>query len=127
MFANPARYLLFLASTLLLGSCAKDEACAVCDYYTGLSQQVVPQPGTNLGSYFTATKTYLLQERGDGYEVAGLQFRPDAEGRFLEEPDSASASVKGYIYLEVALRNDSLFFEVRRPGGFNEIFAGRRI
>lgn len=123
----PVRALFLLTMLLVVSACAKDESCTVCDYYTGLSQQVIPQPGSNLGLYFTATKTYLLQESGDGYEVAGWSFKPDAEGRFRDEPDAAGAAAKGYELLEVAIRNDSLFFEVRKQGGFSEIFAGGRI
>lgn len=127
MPATALRSIALFAAFLLTVSCAKEDPCTVCGYYTGLSQQVIPQPGTNLGLYFTATKTYLLQEQGKGFEVAGLAFTPDEAGMFRDEPDSATAAVKGYLLFEGAIRNDSLFFEVRRPGGFNEIFAGRRI
>lgn len=121
------RSLALIGILSLLVSCAKEDLCTVCGYYTGLSQQVIPQPGTNLGSYFTATKSYLLQEKGNGFEVAGMAFTPDESGMFRDEPDSIAATAKGYLLFEGAIRNDSLFFEVRRAGGFNEIFAGRRI
>jgi hypothetical protein len=117
----------FLAVLVVSGqSCNKGDICRPCGYYTGVSQKVDYLPGTTTGSYTTTTRTHEVWRSGDGYTTAGFHYKPDADGYFYDAPDEAGQAVKGYLTLEVILRNDSLYFDIRKPGGLSEVFEGRK-
>ncbi len=121
---------LFLMTTLILllnAGCTKEISCGVCGYYTGLSQKVDLLPGSPFGSYTTTTVTHEVWEAGGGYTTAGFIYKPDAEGYFYDAPDSLGLVTKGYLSLEVTIRNDSIQFEVHKPGGLSEIFDGIKV
>lgn len=118
--------LIVLTLTLLIG-CSRDPICRVCGYYTGLSQKVDLIPGTNIGSYSTATVTHEVWRSGNRYATAGFYYTLDKDGLFYDEPDAAGQLEKGYISLSVRLQNDSLHFDIRKPGGLSEVFEGRKV
>lgn len=121
------RTLLFLIFFIGLSSgCKKDPICRICGYYTGLSQKVDYIPGTTLGSYTTNTVTKQLWESGDGFTASGYYFKPDGNGEYTDFPTEAEQDIKGYVSLEVRVRNDTLWFNVQKPGGLSEVFEGRK-
>lgn len=116
----------FILLLLTVWSCNKGDICRPCGYYTGVSQKVDYLPGTTTGSYTTTTRTHEVWRSGNGYTTAGFYYEPDATGYFTDTTDEAGQAAKGYITLEVILRNDSLYFDIRKPGGLSEIFEGRK-
>jgi hypothetical protein len=121
------RILLFFVITLgLFAGCEKEPICRICGYYTGLSQKVDYIPGTTLGSYTTTTVTKELWRFEDGYTTSGFYFEPDEKGEYSDYPTEAEQEVKGYVSLEVKISQDTLWFNLQKPGGLSEIFEGRK-
>lgn len=121
------RTLLFLA--LVIGfstGCKKDPICRICGYYTGLSQKVDYIPGTTLGSYTTTTVTKQLWKYEGGFTTSGFYFEPNENGEYSDYPTEAEQDIKGYISLEVKVSNDTLWFNIQKPGGLSETFEGRK-
>jgi hypothetical protein len=121
------RIALLLFSLAVLGACNREPICRVCGYYTGTSQKVDLIPGTNIGSYSTNTVTHEVWRNGQRYTTAGFSYTLDKDGLFVDEPDEAGQLEKGYISLSVRLQNDSLFFDIKKPGGLSENFEGRKV
>jgi hypothetical protein len=71
--------------------------------------------------------THEVWEAAGGYTTAGFLYKTDAEGYFYDAPDSLGQITKGYISLEVNLRDDTLNFEIHKSGGRSEIFDGIKV
>jgi hypothetical protein len=112
---------------LAASGCTKEISCDACGYYTGVSQKVDYLPGSPFGSYTTTTVTHEVWEEAGGYTTAGFLYKPDVSGYFYDAPDSIGQVTKGYISLEVILRNDTLNFEIHKPGGLSEIYNGIKV
>lgn len=121
LFAVSITVLLFAAG------CTKEISCDLCGYYTGLSQKVDLLPGSTFGSYTTATVSYKIWNEGKGFRTPDFFFLPDAEGYFYDAPDSLGQLAKGYLTLEVTFKNDSIQYEIHKPGGLSELFEGVKI